>query len=349
MEKMMKFAGRSSDGLARAIKTDTSGVLETKDLGKPSRLINEGDVNLPIGVWTDWITFEEMSSVASFYGRITPSSYHYNIDIEIRYNYVDSNVLSKAITFSLKSTSGRFVSDFVNFHLENMAIRIKRIDGGADAVLSHLYIKPATVSPSSVSSGGATGGSAGVLDMDGNSVSLTAELDESDKAVLRVVDAAPHAYDEGNDALKVVSVGSAEVNSGVWTLADKVEMRTTTYKDYNLQSASGLTPNQIRRFRKFKISLHDTHDKIGKVEIFTNNLASGVTGANVSATLYQADDITEGNTLLIYASTKGGDSIDSRYKCVPNLADLHSNLTVRVTFQEPPTTGSISIVVEAQI
>lgn len=184
---------------------------------------------------------------------------------------------------------------------------------------------------------------------DGLAKGLSVEVDNDGNGVLRIVNVSPQGYDEETDAIKVVNMGSVEVNSGVWTLADKVEMRTTAYKDYVLQTASGLTPNEIRRFRKFKISLHDTHDKIGKVEIFTNNLASGVTGANVSGTLYKADDITVGNTLLIYGSTKGGESIDSEYRCVPNLADLHSNLIVRVTFQEIPTTGSVSIVVEAQI
>src|SRR5690606_3094258 len=42
-----------------------------------------------------------------------------------------------------------------------------------------------------------------VKDMEGNSVELSAERDHQGRGVLRVVDAAPHGYDEYNDWFRV--------------------------------------------------------------------------------------------------------------------------------------------------
>jgi len=150
-----------------------------------------------------------------------------------------------------------------------------------------------------------------------------------------------------DDGSRRVQLTGSIVRNNVVTIANSVAITTTGYKTFSLIDA-GLTQDEIRRYKNFKISVFDTHNQPATLEIYTTNLSLAPNGSPATgALIYKSDqDITNGNNYLAYCSGQGGTG--ASIKVIPSLRDIHSNISVRLNFSVAPTSGSITIKVEMQ-
>lgn len=137
------------------------------------------------------------------------------------------------------------------------------------------------------------------------------------------------------------------INQNVVTLANAVTITNTTEQRYNLITHGGMTEDQIRQYRKFKVSVINSHDQAGTITLNTAVRALGPTGLSSAGTLFTEAGVVVATTgRLILQDRAGGTGSSTQIKVVPSLEGVHSNLFVYVSFAVAPTTGSITIMVE---
>ena len=112
----------------------------------------------------------------------------------------------------------------------------------------------------------------------------------------------------------------------------------------------------MRQFTNWKVSIISTHtnattNATATVAIHTANRAIGFGDVASSGLIYTeaanlGDANTAANARMVISSTAGGTGVSTRYKVVPALRDVHSNLCVAITFAVAPTSGNINIVLE---
>lgn len=146
---------------------------------------------------------------------------------------------------------------------------------------------------------------------------------------------------------QLVQLTGSIVKQKAVVIANAVAITDTNPKLYNLIGNGGLTEEEIRTYRRFKISFNNTHDQAASVRVATVAKAVNVAGYNVVGDLYNESGVLKANNgRLIIQSKEGGVGANSDIKTVPALEGLHSNLFVRVDFSVAPTSGSITIIVE---
>ena len=141
------------------------------------------------------------------------------------------------------------------------------------------------------------------------------------------------------------------------TLANAVEIRNTaTTYIYNLITHGGLTEEEIRQYKRIKISLYDTHSNgaataTGTVTIGTAQPAQGaLTTLQSSGQIYhEIGVIPNGAAAFVFSSRAVGTGGSASHKTIAALDDVHSNLLIRIWFNvAAPDAGSITIVAELQ-
>ena len=128
-------------------------------------------------------------------------------------------------------------------------------------------------------------------------------------------------------------------------IANAVAITDTSLHTFDILTASGLTEDQIRQYKEFKISLFNSHNQGPTVSLRTSYKANAVYTS--AANLYSETSSlpANGGKLLLAAST-GGVGVSPSIKAIPSLKGLHSNLLVDITFSVAPISGSITIGVE---
>lgn len=193
-DKMMRVAGRNPNGVAKAFNTDLFGNLKIQD-SVDSTQLNSGNITINPGQPRIFDN-QRVPKVYTISGRITSSDETLRVGVS---DYFASSAGPAEIQ-SVEVKGGRFVTKAIMANADKARIAIIA-DGSSDLVVSHLFIN-------SVAQLEPNGGSSNltIKDMEGNDIELTAEKDHEGKGVLRVVDAAPHAYDETSDLIKVAQV-----------------------------------------------------------------------------------------------------------------------------------------------
>lgn len=132
------------------------------------------------------------------------------------------------------------------------------------------------------------------------------------------------------------------------TIADGVAITDTAMYSFNLISHGGLSEEEIRQFKNFKISIVNSHDQRARIDLFTSIKPLGVTTASSLTRIYQEANVVPANPgrFILQSSDIGeGGSVDT-IKTVPALRNIHSNLIISISFNTAPTSGSITIGVE---
>lgn len=131
------------------------------------------------------------------------------------------------------------------------------------------------------------------------------------------------------------------------TIANAVAIVTTVPARYILQTISGLTSDELRQYKEWKISIYHTHNAAAEVRINTVNNAAGISSAASSGLIYlEANALASGSNDIILNATAGGTGVNAKYKTVPALKGIHSNLIIDITYPVAPTSGSLTIKIE---
>src|SRR5690606_16492491 len=94
---------------------------------------------------------------------------------------------------------------------------------------------------------------------------------------------------EHPDVQNVQLTGSS-VKQEYVTIADAVAITDTAMHLFNLISHGGLSEEEIRQFKNFKISIVNSHDQRARIELFTAIKPLGVTTASSLTKIYQEEN-----------------------------------------------------------
>ena len=131
------------------------------------------------------------------------------------------------------------------------------------------------------------------------------------------------------------------------TIANAVAITNTAPKYYNLITHGELTEDEVRQYKRFKISLINSHDQAATISVQTVNRALGPIQLAESQVIYrETNNLPASTGRLVLQEKAVGEGAANNFKSIPALADIHSNLIVGVAFTVAPTSGSITIVVE---
>lgn len=133
------------------------------------------------------------------------------------------------------------------------------------------------------------------------------------------------------------------------TIANAVAILDTAQKFYNLITHGGMSEEQIRQYKRFKVSLNNTHDQAAAVSLYTASRSYSLTGATGGGLLYtEAAILTATTGRLTLQDKAGGTGASTSIKTIPALGGVHSNIIIGIQFATAPTTGSLTIMVEMQ-
>lgn len=175
-------------------------------------------------------------------------------DVSVSYaNLVQHIYLEEEFLGEYETTQKRIITRHFTPKTRDIKLIIENI-GNTDTFLTDVNV----FGSAGGGGGGSTGSGLSVKDLSGNDVPLTAVLDDEGNAVLRMVNAAPQAYDVGNDALRTVNID------------DTFNKPHTTYE--LIWSDSDLVNEKI-----FKINLNGRHDFLRgeKAAIVYQNVEDG--------------------------------------------------------------------------
>lgn len=181
---------------------------------------------------------------------------------------------------------------------------------------------------------------------DGSTVNaVSVVLDANGDPCIRMVDAAPFAYDDVNN--KYLITGIVSEGKAV-KIATAVEFRTTDSQLFNLITHGGMTAAEIRRYKRFKISIYNTHDVAAKITLYDAFMVSAGAPAAIGPAVYTEDAVVPATSgSLTLTGKAGGTGVANLRKIVPELDNgIFSNLFVKVVFASAPTTGALSIAIE---
>lgn len=218
-DKMMRVATRNTEGHAKPLKSDKDGGLVTSRSLESKRL---NSTNITILPDEDYF-INDVHAFASFtlQGRI--STNQTKLDIGVVSYLAEDAPIPQRVSFPINDRN-RFITSVYNASSDRVRIRIRNTSAET-MVVTHLYMVTTNQSDQSLS----------VEDLEGNDISLSAVKDDEGKGVLRVVDAAPHGYDEENNVFRVVQLEK-----------DKEPQIQTPHKTTELVwSDSSLTGSQI--------------------------------------------------------------------------------------------------------
>lgn len=119
----------------------------------------------------------------------------------------------------------RFVTDPFSPYTKECVIYIKNI-GDSDVDLTDLFYYSVATNSSS--------GFLEVEDNEGNNIPITAEKDDDGKGVLRIVDAAPHAYDEWNNVIRTIDLSERDVPETIELAFDNDDLDGERFLKINL-------------------------------------------------------------------------------------------------------------------
>lgn len=194
---MLRIAGRSIDGFAKAISTTRDGEIRVNN---KETLFAEP---LTVGAGANQQFFLNIShaELEVIVRPMQPHKYRVVLDQYIKLD--KSNVFISTITLLPSDTADTrtsLIKPLGNY------VRI-RIFNESEYEQTYNAISVMDIaSPSQVTN--ATGQTQSPMiakDMNGQDVSLNAEVDAEGKTALRIVDAAPWGYDNGKDAIRVIS------------------------------------------------------------------------------------------------------------------------------------------------
>jgi len=152
---------------------------------------------------------------------------------------------------------------------------------------------------------------------------------------------------DANGAVITSLTGSKEIKA---TLANAVEIRDTDYHEYAI--SDHLADTEIRQYKDWKLSVYSTLSNVagnanGDLTIFTACAAVNVLSATTAGCMYYEHEvITNTESDLLYSGKVGGIGASARFKTIPALQGVHSNLRLRVQFANAPTSGTLTIVAE---
>jgi hypothetical protein len=130
-------------------------------------------------------------------------------------------------------------------------------------------------------------------------------------------------------------------------LANAVAFVATTPQAFNLMTISGLSKDQIRQYRRFKLSLRNTHDQAASVSIYDANLAVNAIGAATGPKIYYESSCVPINSFATISGKNGGTGIEASRKIVPEFDNgIFSNMIVLVSFPVSPTSGYFTMILE---
>jgi hypothetical protein len=131
-------------------------------------------------------------------------------------------------------------------------------------------------------------------------------------------------------------------------LANAEAFTATISKTYDIVTVAGLSYEDIRKYRRFRFTFYNTHDKVASVSLGASLPARAENFYGNAAALYKEDNNLAVNNYLIIQGQVGGTGIMSTmHKIVPALTDgIYSNLYIQIKFNEAPTTGALSIACE---
>lgn len=130
------------------------------------------------------------------------------------------------------------------------------------------------------------------------------------------------------------------------TIANAVTITTTSLKTYNIITDGGMREEQIRQYKRFKVSFQNTHDQAATVFVYTAFRPLDLINTYTAGLLYTESNILTASGRLLIQDKAGGTGAGATIKTVPALEGVHSNLIINVQFAIAPTTGSLTIMVE---
>lgn len=151
-----------------------------------------------------------------------------------------------------------------------------------------------------------------------------------------------------DDGAAHVQLTGSSVKQEYVTIADAVAITDTAMHSFNLISHGGLSEEEIRQFKNFKISIVNSHDQRARIDLFTAIKPLGVTTASSLTRIYQEANAVPANPgrFILQSSDIGEEGSVDTIKTVPALRNIHSNLIISISFNTAPTSGSMTIGVE---
>lgn len=152
----------------------------------------------------------------------------------------------------------------------------------------------------------------------------------------------------GSDNGLPVQLTGSSVKQKYVTIADAVAITDTAMYSFNLISHGGLSEEEIRQFKNFKISIVNSHDQRARIDLFTAIKPLGVTTASSLTRIYQEANAVPANPgrFILQSSDIGEEGSVDTIKTVPALRNIHSNLIISISFNTAPTSGSMTIGIE---
>lgn len=129
-------------------------------------------------------------------------------------------------------------------------------------------------------------------------------------------------------------------NGKVVTLVNAA-VTNTDINLYSLIVNAAMTAIEIRRYRRFKISINNAQNQAAKVSIYTGHSATGLLlGYGEGGLLYYEDAPLEANKRLLFMSAPNvGINASGYIKSIPALDDVHSNVLIAIQYIVAPTAG----------
>lgn len=193
-DKMMRVAGRSSDGRAKAFSVNNEGHLR---VSPDDMVLSKELIKNPISV-TRGHPYEifDIKPYKSFTitGRVGSNAESLRIGVA---NQVFGGSSQAYNIERVEVVNNRFISEIKIPKSDEVRVAIISDDDVLE--VTHLYMTSVEASSSS---------SLSVKNLKGDIVDLTAVEDDNGNAVLRVVDAAPRAYDVGNDVIRTMQMNA---------------------------------------------------------------------------------------------------------------------------------------------
>lgn len=147
-------------------------------------------------------------------------------------------------------------------------------------------------------------------------------------------------------------IGKVELSGNlqkIVTIANAVAITGTTTYAYSLITHGGMTNDEIRQYKNFRITLNNTHDQAADVRLVAAHPAfSTTTYAYAGSMLYYEAGVL-GATIgrMALQGAAGGTGAEGQIKVVPALINAaFYNLYVVVAFGVAPTSGSLTIKVD---
>lgn len=247
-EQKESYPAENTSGQPKKLTVDSSGRLQVLQEMRSKNIINEPVIVKP-GIP---YKLESTSAFSSYIisGRISTdqSSIRIGVSDEIAWGTMDADIER------VKVQNNRFYTSVKMARSERVVITLIT-DEGKQSEVTHLFMT--SVEGSVVGSGG----SLSVEDEDGNESPLSAIKDDEGKAVLRVVDASPHAYDVSNDIYRVADLSDNAIQDRHMTI--ELAWRESAFEGKNKVKFNLNGRKDLLRGRKGYIlyqGLSDGHD-----------------------------------------------------------------------------------------